>query len=160
MIILKLLCDCWNHAHGNNKKQAWMNFINTHCKYLDASLSTLTQFIASVPIFCLRNKTSTKRHHGFLPLCPSALFIPKLKRYFDMETVDGWCLCPSLLTSEGCVIHLPFPEHWGSLKLLPGSTQLLAFTVRLRRTVTSGAVGVPTRSTPATEELKSYKLFM
>lgn len=45
--------------------------------------------------------------------------------------------------------HLPFPEHWGSLKLLPGSTQLLAFTVRSSRSTTSGAVAAPTRSTPA-----------
>lgn len=49
--------------------------------------------------------------------------------------------------------HLPFPEHWGSLKLLPGSTQLLAFTIRSSRSTTSGAVGEPTRSTPAEEKV-------
>lgn len=64
-----------------------------------------------------------------------------------------------LLTSEGCVTQFPFPEHWGSLKLLPGSTQLLAFTIRFRRRMTSGAVGAPTRNTPTTGGKKSYKLY-
>lgn len=52
-------------------------------------------------------------------------------------------LCPVLtagsvtpLTSDGFVMHLPFPEHWRSSDWLLSGEQVLAFTVTVKRKAT------------------------
>lgn len=171
-----LLCSALFSAKWNRGRDLFFYaFVNNDQKGL-ASLDAIMQWLVRITwklcfFFCIwyTVEVCVKKHAWMKMLyintqyCRIFFFPPVSFSFYSHQSsnvvlkrrnCDSMILHPLFLTSEGCVIHFPFPEHWGSLKLLPGSTQLLAFTVRSRRRMTSGAVGAPTRNTPTTEELR------